>query len=265
MKKTLSIFGIIILFLYLVHNEVYAQSTGDAVVLLSGKVLDINGNPLSVKIEFIGDNGKKITTTSNSKDGLYQQVLTPGIKYLVSFKDYLEVSGDGVVYIPNVKKYTEMSRTFTLRKIEEGQELSYFKAFNPNDSILTGNYANEFQRIKDFMSSNLNATIVIVISGKDSWFATKSIKEKYKDSKNRTKTRTVKIQPIEQMTQLLEARKDAVMNYLRTLKIRDKSITIEFDNSMGSKPVKTKKKKKASTETIEHPNVIVKVGKIKKM
>jgi len=265
MRKFLLIFVVVLYLLHSVGIELYSQSTGDAVVLLSGKVLDLNGKPLSVKIEFTGDNGKKITTTSNSSDGMYQQVLTPGIKYSVSFKDYLEVAGDGMVDIPSVKKYTEMSRTFTLRKIEEGLELSHFKAFNHNDSHLTGHYANEFQRIKEFMSSNINASIVIIISGRDSWFATKSVKQQYKDNKNRTKTRTIKIQPKEQMMQLLEARRDAVLDYVKTLKIREKSISIEFDETMGSKPVIPKGKKKQPVQTVEHPNVTVKVSKIKKM
>ena len=180
MRNTKSIILAVLLVLFV--SATYAQKTSEIVVLLQGKTLNSQGQPVSVKITFTDkETNKKIRTNSNRNGGLYQVVLKPGHEYNVSFKGYLSVDSVTVVKVPAVNKYYEMSQTFTIKKIEQGLKLCEFNAFKPKDTVLTGNYKEYFSRMKQFLKENINASVVITISMKDSYFKKKRVRIRYKD------------------------------------------------------------------------------------
>ena len=264
-------FSYITIFVLSLINIVSAQSTGDAVILLQGKVLDKHGKPVGTTIYFDNNNGKKISTKANSNDGLYQQILTPGKKYVVYFKDYVETSGYIEIEMPATKTYTELNRSFTVAKIEEGMELMRTNIFNPNESTLRGDYNSYFSSLRNFMNTNLNIGVVLTVHVHDCNFKSKTTKEQYKDSKNRTKYRKTTITPAQQAEQLAQARIAELRSYFQTIKIPEKRISFDTDLTF-SKPklaskTKTKKKKENVSEASVNylPNVIATVGQIKKM
>jgi hypothetical protein len=254
-----------------------AQSTSETVVLLQGKTLNRQGGHISVKLTFTDkQNKKKVRTTSNRNTGLYQVVLKPGHEYSVDFKGYISVDSSNSFRIPVVKKYTEISRTFTLKKIEEGLELCRFNAFKPQDTVLSGFYRDYFDRMKQFLRKNINASVVITVSMKDSYFKKKRIKKYYKDKRGRRRYKRVWLKADEQLKKVLDARLLAVQNYVDSLKIRASMVSFKTDDTMGPKPKKKKKKrrrhkKKKKKKKSEPPppppvdNIIITVGKMMKI
>jgi len=242
----------------------YSQSTGDVVVLLQGKIYDNNGKPVKVKVTFFGSDGKNISTTSNSTDGFYQQVLKPGVQYNVSFAGYLPI-GNSNVDVPNVSKYTEISSSFTVRKIEEGLILDKFSAFDSGDSTLTNNYIEKFSIIESFLKANITASLVVTVSVEDSYFLKKRVRVKYKDKKGRSRSKRITLKPEDQLMTVLEARLAAVKDYIGTLKVRSNKVSFQTEEKMGPKPPKKKKKRKNAPEPPPQtivPNIKIVVGKI---
>ncbi len=270
---------LIFIFLLLISAaNLYAQSTSKVVVLLQGKTLNLSGNPTAVKMTFTDQsNNKKAKTKSNRNTGLYQIILKPGHKYSVDFKGYISADNSNYVEIPNVQKYSELSQTFTLKKIEEGLELCQFNAFKPQDTVLSGSYIEYFNRMKQFLRENINASVVITVSMKDSYFKKKRVKKYYRNKRGKRRYKRVWVKPKVQLQKILDARMRAVRDFVATLKIRAKMLSFKEDDTMGPKPKKKKKKrrrrkkkKKKKMKTVKPPpppvnNITITVGKMMKI
>lgn len=264
---------------FLLSLHLSGQSTGDVVVLLQGKTFNQNAVPVSVKMVFTNNSGKRTVVKSNSKTGVYQVVLKPGLSYYVTFKGYLTVDSNNLVKIPIVEKYTEMEHDFAVKKIEEGLELMRFSAFKPEDSVLTGKYQEQFGLIKSFLKENINASVVITVAMKDSYFRKKRVRIRYKDKRGRKRSKRVWVKAKTQLNKVLEARLRAVQNYIDSLKIRKSMVVFKTDDKMGPKHKKKKKKrryrrkrKKHKKKKVKKPappppvdNIIITVGKMMKI
>jgi hypothetical protein len=267
----------LLLFVVLSALQLNAQSTSETVVLLQGKTLDTQGRHISVQLTFTDkQNNKKVRTKSNKSSGLYQVVLKPEHEYSVDFKGFISADSTNSVTVPVVTKYTEISQTFTLKKIRQGLELCRFNAFKPKDTVLTCDYKEYFNRMKQFLRENINASVVITVSMKDSYFKKKRVKKYYKDKRGRKRYKRVWLKPKEQLQKVLDARMLAVRNYVDSLKIRSSMLSFKTDDTMGPKPKKKKKKrrrrhKKKKKKANEPPppppvdNIIITVGKMMKI
>jgi len=244
MKKVMGKVVFLFVAVFLLSLHLSGQSTGDAVVLLQGKTFNQNRLPVSVKMVFTNRSGKRTVVKSNSKTGVYQVVLKPGNEYYITFKGYLTVDSNNSVKIPKVEKYTEMEHNFAVKKIEEGLELMRFSAFKPEDSVLTGNYQKQFGLIKSFLKENINASVVITVAMKDSYFRKKRVRIRYKDKRGRKRSKRVWVKAKTQLNKVLEARLRVVQNYVDSLKIRKSMVVFKTDDKMGAKHKKKKKRKK---------------------
>ena len=275
MKRTINLTTFLFLCISLFITSLTAQSTSEIVVLLEGKTLDTNSHPVSVKMIFKSNDGKKIVTKSNSSTGIYQVVLKPGKEYSVHFKGYITADSNNHVVIPKVEKYTEMKHDFYVKKIEEGLELMRFSAFKPEDSVLTGDYKEKFAAMKEFLKNNINASVVITVAMKDSYFKKKRVRIKYKDKRGRKRSKRVWLKPQDQLKKVLDARLRAVQDYVDSLHIRSSMVSFKTDDKMGPKHKKKKKKKKKhrkkKKKTPAPPppppveNIIITVGKMMKI
>ena len=269
MKKTIFGISLFILFFSILINVAPAQKSGEAVVLLQGKITDLSGNPVATTITFIGNNGKKISAKSNSKDGAYQQVLTPGVTYNLLFKGYM-VSDNIEVVIPRVTEYTELSRNITVKKIEEGLYLMKFVAFGSNQSTLKGDYPTYFATLKDFLKDNISASVVITIGMNDSYFKPTEKKVQVPGKKGKTVTKKVKVTTEEQLSTLADARINALKDYFASITLPEKKITFVKDiNQTTSKKAdkapaaKPKKGAKSAAEPKSNAAYLtIKVGRI---
>ncbi len=263
MKKVMEkvVFCFVAVFLLSLHLS--GQSTGDAVVLLQGKTFEQNGLPVSVKMVFTNSSGKSTIVKSNSKTGIYQVVLKPGLSYYVTFKGYLTADSNNSVKIPKVEKYTEMEHDFEVKKIEEGLELMRFSAFKPEDSVLTGNYQEQFALIRSFLKENINASVVITIAMKDSYFQKEKVPVSYTDKRGKKRSKRVWVKAKTQLDMVLEARLRAVQNYMDFLEIRKSMVVFKTDDKMGAKHIKKKGKKSATPLPVD--NIIITVGRMLKI
>jgi hypothetical protein len=269
------IYLILFLALVLTTANIYAQATAKIVVLLQGQVIDTSGKPVAVNFSLTDDRGKTIRVKSNINGGKYQAVLKPGKTYTVSFKGYLNADTTNTITIPAVTKYTEIKKDFTVKKIKEGLHLCQFNAFKPQDSVLTGDYKEHFERMRQFLRENINASVVITVTMKDSYFKKKRVKKYYKDKRGRRRYKRVWVKADEQLKKVLEARLRAVRNYIDSLNIRPSMVNFKTDDQMGPKPKKKKKKKrrrkKKKKKTPEPPppppvnNIFISVGKMMKI
>jgi hypothetical protein len=234
---------------------------------MQGKVLDKTGKPISTTIFFENENGKRISSKSNISDGVYQAILTPGVNYTVFFKDYLEASGEIEINLPNVKSYTELNRSFTVSKIEEGLELMRTNVFKVNETTLTGPYAVYFGNLKSFMNTNLNVGIVLTIHTHDCSFKPKTLTESYTDAKNKKKTRKITVTVQQQAESLAQSRMAILKEYFIANKIPEKRITWSFDIKADAPKTTTKSKSKETKQPSvnQNPNIVVSVGRILKL
>lgn len=265
------IFMISVCLLQIISGTANAQNGNATVILLQGKVTDQNGQIVSTTISFRDINGKKMSTKTNSKDGSFQQIMTPGMTYSVLFKDYMVLGEEYMFTLPMVKEYTEMSQNFKVKKIETGLELMRFKAFNPNQSELTGTYKQYFEDLKDFLNNNIKASVILTIHTHDSQFKETTKNVQVADKKGKMKTKKEKITVSQQLEQLANSRIEAIKSHFKSIGLPEKKITFEkdlaSDNAKAEKPKKDSKKK-GKEKPAEAPksanifNVNVKVGKI---
>lgn len=267
--KILKIVFLLILVISLFTNNAKSFD-GKDLVLIQGKVTDFETNkPIGVTIIFYSQSGKQIQAKSNSTDGSYQQVLKAGEKYNIVFKDYILMNESPELELSRSGKYDELEKNFRVKKIETGLEICSFNPFRANQSDLIGSSFGCLNELKSFLENNPKVNAIITIHTHDCNPKPYDKKVTYQDSKNKTKTKKVKVSTEEQLQELAENRLNALKNALKSLNIAERKITFEVDTKPASpaeKEVKGKKssKPKAKTEstTFSGPTVFVKVGKV---
>lgn len=169
MEKLISKINILLLvfLICLIPFGLYSQK--NHVVLLQGIVTErISGKPVSTRILFINDKGKKIDCKSNSIDGAYQQVLNSGETYNVVFKGFISIDPDMKIEIPADVNYKETTLNFSLENLNSAKDLFNYKMFEPNKSAVINIFP--IQHLKSFVDFNPDAKIVVTVSSIDSWF-----------------------------------------------------------------------------------------------
>jgi hypothetical protein len=199
--------------------------------------------------------------------------MAPGMTYSVLFRDYMVLGEEYMFTLPLVKEYTEMTQNFKVKKIETGLDLMKFKAFNSNQSELSGTYKPFFDDLKDFLNNNIKASVIITVHTHDSQFKETTKNVQVADKKGKMKTKKEKVTIAHQAEQLVNSRIDAIKSYLKLISLPEKKITFEKDmvsDNIKVEKTKSKKdtKKKGKEKPVETPksgntnNVYVKVGKI---
>jgi hypothetical protein len=269
---TLLRFLIISIIITLVVSNNTAAGFGN-VTLLKGVIKDeISGNFVGTKIHFISPDGKRTSCNSNSSDGSYQQVLTPGTLYTVQVDDHIVTGQERSFQLEDAKDYTEIIKHFTVRKLEAGMFLYEISVFNPNDSIITLRTPSTVNDLKEFMKINNKVHLKITVSTADSWLPDEKVKVPETDpkKKKKSKTKTITITSKQRLDSLLEARISALKNYLNQQGIRETRIEYVKNHVVG-KPAKVEKSKSKSKDKKTEPkqsvinNVKIEIGRIMKL
>jgi len=272
MSKVL-LFILSVCFFLNISGTAQAQNGSNTVILLQGKITDQSGQTVSTTISFRDANGKKTSAKTNSKDGTFQQIMTPGMTYTVLFRDYMVLGEEYMFTLPMVKEYSEMTQNFKVKKIETGLDLMKFKAFNANQSELSGAYKPFFDDLKDFLNNNIKASVIITVHSHDSQFKETTKTVQVADKKGKMKTKKEKVTVPQQLEQLVNSRIEAIKSYLKSISLPEKKITFEKDLLSDNVKVEKNKSKKDSNKKgkdkpVETPksgnsiNVYIKVGKI---
>ena len=134
------------------------------VVLISGRVLDANNNPVDAKIIYETlPNGKEAgIARSDPKTGEYKIALPAGAKYgfLAEAQGFIAINEN--LDLQNIKYYREITRDLHLVPIEQGQTIrinNIFFEFGKYE-LLEDSYA-ELNRIVGFLKDNPNISIQI--------------------------------------------------------------------------------------------------------
>lgn len=261
---------LLLICLFVVYTNFVIAFDGKDLVLIHGKVTDYDtNNPLGITIIFFSQSGKQIHAKSNSTDGSFQQVLQAGEKYNIVFKDFILINDNPELEVPKSGKYSEIEKNFTVKKIETGLGICSFNPFKPNNYDLTSNYFSCINELKSFLDNNPKVNVIITIHTYDSNPQPIEKKVTYLDSKNRKKTKKVKVSTAEQLQELAENRLNALKNLIKSANIIERKVTYEIDTKTSASMEKqtsskksSKTKSKTQTQTFSQPTVYIKVGKI---
>lgn len=156
MKKILLIF--LVLFTYLNLNAQFVNGQSGK-VLLKGTITDKTKSDLmNVKITFKNEQGKEISTVSNSETGKYELLLDGNTAYdvFINSKEIIRLKTKYTT--PNTDKYTEVNKDFSVQTIEPGAVISLINnAFDDNN--INNKAINELDEVKKIL--RFNRTIYI--------------------------------------------------------------------------------------------------------
>lgn len=241
------------------YSQIDHTKAGET-LLLNAIIKNDIGDPVNVEVRFVDLTNKPVIARSND-EGSLKAVLKQGTKYYTVFKNYIEVDGLHTFETSKTGKYTEVSKMFLVRKIQENSELTKLQMFKTSDSNLT-NQGIEFLRyFKEFYSLNKNLQFKMVISATEMKF--KNIKQTRTELVN-NKKKNVKITKTaqEQLQSFLQSRINILTNQLKEFNIPAKVFNFELDTKTS--PKKQTKIKKAILEPVE-PNAIIIIEKILKL
>lgn len=263
MKLTIYIWNLLIFFF-----SAYALQA-NVVVLVSGKIIDTEtGKPVTTKVKFIDDNGKAISTPTNSNDGAFQQVLTSGNSYQVVVEGWLTNNEQKILKIPAFTEYAELGYDFKVKKLQEGLVVSANNFFEKNSEKIKPDAVEEIKSIKELMKNQVGLVFEVTINSSDSYFKKKVVKESY-IQKGRKKTRNGTVTTETQLNELLDKRKNAFIELLKELQIQPKNFNIKTELVVIPPKPKAKintksKSKQVHVEELFADNLIIKIEKVMK-
>jgi hypothetical protein len=246
-----------------------ANSNSGVVVLMNGKIVNAeNGKPVTAKVKFVDENGKVHSSSSNSSDGVFQQVIPSGYTYSIFFDGWLTENVVNKIVVPKYSEYSELGYEFKVTEIKQGLLISKTNFFEKNSDKINPEAKETLQSLKDLIVNQKGIVFEVSINSADSYFQKKTVKESYTE-KGRKKTRNVVISTEKQLLELLDKRKENLINLLDELKIHQKSINMTTELIVVQpKPkakIKTKSKSQIlSTDEIFADNLIIRVDKVMK-
>lgn len=278
-------------------QTVQAQQT------IEGFVTDeATGKPVGCKIFIFTPSGKKISISSNSKDGSYLQTLSEAGPHKFVFQDYNVYRKEEMVDVGATEKFKAIKRNFTAFTVLENAPIFSVRGFDRNTSTLTAEAKRKLEELAETLRANqqMRAIVVImpdedqlgVLKGKneaeylkamDAWKkATKKLKKKQTPP---AEPQRVGVPPDPNVA-LLQNRMTALRTELKDVKNGDERLTIETAALPSSaamttqapavvEPTKGKKKKTASkgavvtpvssASTTSHATLTAKVGQVKRL
>lgn len=236
-----------------------------ATISISGSVKPDEpvSNFTGVNISFADPAGKE-NRTKVDKDGNFSSViLSPSTVYKV------KVSGTGLIATvhdfttPNVSKFTELKQNFTVMTASAGRILFTADVFTPTKAELTSQAKTELDKLIELMKNNRGLSVKIVLpSETDPVPAKKTDAKPSKKSKKKSKdaAETMPAEAPVNALSLNQQRINAIQDYLKDVKSKEKRVSIILDSSAPStktitvaEPKKSKKNTKTAAATIQTP------------
>ncbi len=278
-------------------QTVQAQQT------IEGFVTDeATGKPVGCKIYIFAPSGKKITISSNSKDGSYLQTLSEAGPHKFVLQDYNVYRKEEMVDIGATDKFRALKRNFTAFTVLENAPIFSVRGFDRNASTLTSEAKKKLAELTELLRANQQMRVVLVVmpdedqlsvlkakneaeylKAMDAWKkATKKLKKKQTPPAEPQRTAV----PADPNIALMQNRMSALRDELKDVKNGDERLVIEIaalptSAAMATQapavvePTKGKKKKAPKKSAVvtpvvtashtHHATLTVKVGKVKRL
>ncbi len=230
--------------------------------LLTGKLIDdANGKPIFAKITFIGSDGSTNKVNSNSNSGEFQIIVKPKVEYHIIVEKFFLVDDAKTFESPNFSSYTEFSKEYRVRKLEQGLSLIDFNAFSPNNSKYNKHNDDHFKFIAEFLKQQLGTVIEITISSSDSKFkaGTKTIEQEVKGKKKKVK---VKMSESDLASELIKERIESFKVVMKEFKIAERNVIFKEDIVIKKPTAKGKKGNPAHTPMPLQFDTSIKIAKV---
>lgn len=292
----------IISFLAIVCGVTANVSAQQAILNIEGFVRDsVSGDPVGCKLHIYYPSGKRVSISSNSKDGSYLQTLSEAGPHKVVAAGFNVYRKEFIVDIPKTEKFMVIKQDFTVRAFVEGRVLSStMSAFDKNAATLSEPGRAALADLVEVMKANQHLNVVVRVMADEDRLAPLLAQQmadhkKRHDAWAKAVKKVKKGQPLPEEPQipappadpnaaLIESRFETIRQALKDVKLGDVRVAFESKAIASVAPVvetvaetpavKGKKTKKAasapapakvkSTASTE-PNLVVTIGKIKSM
>lgn len=133
---------------------------------LEGFIKDeVTGQPVGCKIFIFTPSGKRISISSNSKDGSYLQTLSEAGTHKLALSGYNIYRKEVNVEIPVAQKYRIIKQDITVRTLVEGASLGVVQhGFEKNVATLSEPGRKQVSEIADVLRANQEMNVVISIA-----------------------------------------------------------------------------------------------------
>ncbi|MBU3698634.1 MAG: hypothetical protein FGM33_01300 [Candidatus Kapabacteria bacterium] len=292
----------IISLLAIMCGAVVHLSAQQAILNIEGFVRDsVSGEPVGCKLHINFPSGKKVSISSNSKDGSYLQTLSEAGPHRIVAAGFNVYRKEFIVDVPKTEKFKVIKQDFTVRAFVEGRQLSStMAAFDRNAATLTEPGRKALADLADVMKANQHLNVVVRIMADEDQLAPLIAQQmsdynKRHDAWAKAVKKVKKGQPLPEEPQmpappadpnaaLVESRNEAVRQALKDVKLGDVRVTFQTKAIATAAPVaepvaeapaaKGKKGKKAApapapakakVAVSTEPSLVVTIGKIKSM
>ncbi len=272
---------------------------------LEGFVRDeVTGQPIGCKIFIFTPSGKRISISSNSKDGSYLQTLSEAGTHKLALSGYNIYRKEVNVEIPVAQKYRIIKNDITVRTLVEGASLGVVQhGFEKNVPALSEPGRKQITELADILRANQEMNVVVNIApDEDQLAAIKAASDADFKKKHDAWAKAVKkvkkgqtppeepirpADPADPNIQLVQDRISSVKQMLKDVKSGDVRISYVYvplpisATPVAAAPVaatdkKSKKSKKGAskattpaeipvTSAAHIPTLTVKIGKVKKL
>ena len=274
------------------------MSAQQANLNLEGVVRDeTSGKPVGCKLYIYAPSGKRISITSNSKDGSYLQTLGEAGPHKIVAGGHNVYRKEFTVEIPKADRFRVIKQDLAVREIIEGTLISSTQqAFDRNLATLSPAGRKAVEDLAELLRVNASMNAVVTMSPDEDRIAqTKAtMMADYKKQRDAWAKAVKKVKkgqpapaepvapgdPVDPNIQLMKDRTAAIAELLKGVKLSDVrvSFVIKPLSAQSAAPVVTeaapaksgKKGKKAApapskpkTNAVSEPNLVVTVGKVR--
>lgn len=133
---------------------------------LEGTIRDsVTGKPIGCKMFIYTPSGKRISISSNSKDGSYLQTLSEAGPHKVACTGYNVYRKEVIVEIPKAEKFKIIKHDISVREVIEGSQVaSVMHAFDRNAPTLTPAGKAAVDQFSEILRVNQEMNLVVAIA-----------------------------------------------------------------------------------------------------
>ena len=266
---------------------------------LEGTIRDsVTGKPIGCKMFIFTPSGKRISISSNSKDGSYLQTVSEAGPHKLAITGYNVYRKEVTVEVPAATKFRIIKHDINVREVVEGTPVaSIANAFDRNAATLTSAGKAAVDQINELLRTNQEMNIVVHVAPDEDQLLklkaqidadyTKQLDAWRKATKKLKKVQAAPPEPVraadpadpnkdlvsQRISVIKELTKGVKMGDVRILFIADQISTAAAPTPVAEPAADPKKKgkaplavtKPAAPAALTNPTLVVNIGKVKKL
>jgi len=260
------------------------------------------GNPIGCKLHIYAPSGKRISISSNSKDGSYLQTLGEAGPHRIVIAGQNVYRKEIIVEIPKSERFKVIKHDISVREIVEGRVLSStMRGFDINQATLSPDGRKAIEELAKILEVNSTMNVVVTVMGDenrllslraaaqaefrkqhDAW--AKAVK-KVKKGQTPPAEPVMPADPVDPNIELIEQRKASIVAMLKNVKSSDVRVTyvskafavepppatpvaaaaVATNGKKGKKAVSPSPAAITKTTVSTEPNLVITIGKVRGM